>query len=290
MITTGAGLGLQFVGSGIGLALGALGELEAARAVLIEAVEDHADGFVWAQIMTLIDLAHVERLLNDPIAAHASAGRALDLAGKLGHGGLASRARHQLAWVAVVREDWRTAEHFAHDAFGHQVEHGDAVDVPESLDLLAEIAIGLESHREAARLLGAAARARADLGLARWGPDETRVVELMRQLHDALGADELADATAEGVAMPIDAAAAYTRRARGARKRPSSGWESLTPTELAVVRHAAAGLTNPEIAERMFIARGTVKVHLSHIYAKLGLRNRAEVAAEAIRRESGESG
>ena len=74
------------------------------------------------------------------------------------------------------------------------------------------------------------------------------------------------------------------RRARGSRKRPSGGWESLTPTELEVVRHAAAGLTNPEIGERMFISRGTVKIHLSHIYAKLGVRNRSEVAAEAIRR------
>ena len=78
------------------------------------------------------------------------------------------------------------------------------------------------------------------------------------------------------------------RRARGTRKRPSGGWESLTPTELEVVRHAAAGLTNPEIGERMFISRGTVKVHLSHVYAKLGLRNRSEVAAEAMRRQSAE--
>jgi DNA-binding CsgD family transcriptional regulator len=37
----------------------------------------------------------------------------------------------------------------------------------------------------------------------------------------------------------------------------------------------------------MFIARGTVKVHLSHIYAKLGLRNRSELAAEAARRQLG---
>src|SRR5215203_6314705 len=81
-------------------------------------------------------------------------------------------------------------------------------------------------------------------------------------------------------------AVAYVRRARGTRKRPPGGWESLTPTELEIVRHAAAGLTNPEISERMFISRGTVKVHLSHIYAKLGLRNRSEVAAEATRRHS----
>jgi DNA-binding CsgD family transcriptional regulator len=60
----------------------------------------------------------------------------------------------------------------------------------------------------------------------------------------------------------------------------------LTPTELEIVRHATVGLTNPEIAKRMFISRGTVKVHLSHIYAKLGVRNRSEVAAEATRRQA----
>ena len=82
----------------------------------------------------------------------------------------------------------------------------------------------------------------------------------------------------------MEEAVALVRRARGSRKRPPGGWESLTPTELEVVRHAAAGLTNPEIGERIFISRGTVKVHLSHIYAKLGIRNRSELTAEAARR------
>ena len=73
-------------------------------------------------------------------------------------------------------------------------------------------------------------------------------------------------------------------RARGERKRPSAGWESLTPTELRVVGLTAAGLTNPQIAERMFIARGTVKVHLSHVFAKVGVATRAELAAQATKR------
>jgi DNA-binding CsgD family transcriptional regulator len=76
----------------------------------------------------------------------------------------------------------------------------------------------------------------------------------------------------------------YVSRARGERKRPSAGWESLTPTERRVVVHAAAGLTNPQIAERMFIARGTVKVHLSHAFTKLGVTTRTELAAQAIKR------
>jgi DNA-binding CsgD family transcriptional regulator len=53
-----------------------------------------------------------------------------------------------------------------------------------------------------------------------------------------------------------------------------------------VARHAAAGHTNAEIGEAMFISRGTVKAHLSHIYAKLGVRNRAALTAEAAQRLS----
>ena len=71
---------------------------------------------------------------------------------------------------------------------------------------------------------------------------------------------------------------------RGPRQRPRSGWESLTGTELKVLQLVAEGLSNPEIAERMFISRGTVHTHVSHILAKLGLRSRVRLAAEASRR------
>ncbi len=73
-------------------------------------------------------------------------------------------------------------------------------------------------------------------------------------------------------------------RARGERKRPSSGWDALTPMETQVVALASEGLTNPQIAERLFVARGTVKIHLSHIFSKLGVSTRAELASEATRR------
>lgn len=46
----------------------------------------------------------------------------------------------------------------------------------------------------------------------------------------------------------------------------------------------AEGLTNPQIAERMFITRATVKTHTSHIFTKVGVTTRAELAAEVTRR------
>ena len=70
-------------------------------------------------------------------------------------------------------------------------------------------------------------------------------------------------------------------RKGGGRKRPATGWASLTPAELEVVRLVGEGLRNDAIARRLFIAPGTVKVHLSHIFAKLGITTRAELAAQA---------
>ncbi len=75
----------------------------------------------------------------------------------------------------------------------------------------------------------------------------------------------------------------YVRRARGERGRPAAGWGSLTPTERRVVDLVVDGLTNPEIAERLFMSRGTVKAHLAHVFTKLGVSNRSELAAVAAR-------
>ena len=74
------------------------------------------------------------------------------------------------------------------------------------------------------------------------------------------------------------------RKRRGARKRPARGWESLTPSELEVVRLAATGLTNPQIGQRLFISPRTVQTHLAHAFRKLDLSSRVELAAEAARR------
>jgi DNA-binding CsgD family transcriptional regulator len=90
------------------------------------------------------------------------------------------------------------------------------------------------------------------------------------------------------MALSLEEGASYASRARGERKRPRTGWDALTPTELEVVALAARGLTNAEIGRRLFISGGTARIHLSHIYAKLGIANRAQLAAEATSRGIGE--
>lgn len=285
MISAGVGISLPFLQHGIGRARAALGELDTARDEFVAAEQAHSGAYVWAQAITLIDLAQVARLLGDHAAAHRYADRALTISEHLAHLGLVARARTELARLAAARGDWNTAEQLAHQALAAQAERGDHIDVPDSFDALAEVAAGLERYAEASQLMGAAAGARAGLSLVRWAPEHEQADTLSLRLVEALGAEAHATAFADGAARPLTDAVTHAGRARATRRRPTFGWESLTPTELDIVRHAAAGLTNPEIAELMFISRGTVKVHLSHIYAKLGLRNRSEVAAEAIRRE-----
>lgn len=73
----------------------------------------------------------------------------------------------------------------------------------------------------------------------------------------------------------IEEALAFVRRSRGKRRRPSIGWASLTPTELRVIGFVAAGCTNAQAAERLFISPATVKSHLAHIFRKLDITNRA---------------
>lgn len=82
--------------------------------------------------------------------------------------------------------------------------------------------------------------------------------------------------------------AGVQRGVRGPRNRPQFGWQSLTPTERTVVALVADGLSNPQIGERLFISRRTVQTHLAHVFAKLGISSRAQLAAEvARRREAG---
>jgi DNA-binding CsgD family transcriptional regulator len=143
------------------------------------------------------------------------------------------------------------------------------------------VAAGQDSWAEAARLLAATAQRREELG---YRHDRALVAPAEAAARASLGDEAFEAAWAEGEALTIGAAVTYASRARGERKRPSFGWGSLTPTELDVARLAAEGLSNAEIGAKLFTSPGTAQVHLSHIYAKLNLANRAQLTAEVTRR------
>ncbi len=84
-------------------------------------------------------------------------------------------------------------------------------------------------------------------------------------------------------------------RAHGIRRGPhskhrqaTSGWDSLTPAETTVAELVQGGLSNPEIAARLFLSRRTVATHVSHILRKLSVHSRTDIAREAALRTRGQ--
>jgi DNA-binding CsgD family transcriptional regulator len=67
------------------------------------------------------------------------------------------------------------------------------------------------------------------------------------------------------------------RRRLLAAPRPGRGWAAMTDSELAVTRLVAQGLTNREVAERLFVSQHTISGHLRHVFAKLDINSRVEL-------------
>jgi DNA-binding CsgD family transcriptional regulator len=104
----------------------------------------------------------------------------------------------------------------------------------------------------------------------------TDAVTFLTEAHDryeAVGAHAWAARTASGLRR-----LGVRLGASGRRQRAAVGWESLSASERAVSRLVAEGLTNREIAHRLFISPHTVNTHLRHVFQKLSISTRTGLA------------
>ena len=135
-------------------------------------------------------------------------------------------------------------------------------ELEQALSLLAE---AVEQHEAAGDPFGGA-RALLALGVTRRRARQKRsareAIELARAAFEEMGADGWAQRTREELG------------AIGGRTRS----EGLTPSERRVADLVANGRTNAEVAATLFLAERTVASHLTHVYAKLGVRSRTELS------------
>jgi DNA-binding CsgD family transcriptional regulator len=248
------------------LAQGRLDEAER----LIEGIEEQA-----AAVLTSVHLAR-----GRAAAAAVAASRALD------------SARADQLDAAVLMELLGEAELAQGDAptaagRGHElIKAGSALDCP-TIHARGERLVG---HAEASlQHLGMAVSEFSRLGM----PYEAARARLM--LAEAVRSDdkEVAEAEARtalsafdglGAGRDADSAAALLRQlgVKAARAGPKN-LGTLTKREAEVLKLLGHGLSNPEIAQRLYLSRKTVEHHVASVLTKLGLRNRTEAAAIAVR-------
>lgn len=192
------------------------------------------------------------------------------------------------ARVALAAGEPAEAEEAAQFALATLTKTGLRLQAVEALEFLAELAAA-GSPAESVRMYAAAASTRASLAFPPAPAAAARLTSGLDGARVLLDPPAYDSAWAEGAQLTLAEAATYAARGRGPRRRPSSGWHSLTPTELEVVALVAAGLTNPQIAAKLFVSAETVKTHVGNLLAKLGAANRVELAAHAARRQSGQA-
>ncbi len=229
-------------------------------------------------------LAQAHQLAGDLPAGAAAAAEALQISDQYGDSLGRTFAHVQHAAIAIAAEDLDEAEDAAQTGLASAISINARPMTVRALEILARVRAA-DSPAEAARLLAATDNARSIMGLVPGAAERALLGEARVTIEHRLQ-DVGEVLVADTAPLDLEGASEYLRRGRGQRRRPSSGWASLTPTEQQVVRLVAEGLTNPQIGERLFVTRGTVKTHLTHVFAKLGVTTRAELAAAATRHGS----
>jgi DNA-binding CsgD family transcriptional regulator len=268
-----------------GQVLAARGDLDGAEAVIADAVRlavQVGDGLQYGfclgwhvALLRFGDDRSRARALAEELQAHAR---------QQGNPGLEAIALRELGHLARLGGDLETADDLTHRALALVTGAGTLPDVAHNLVAVAGIAAAEESWEEAVRLFAAAEVLSRRLGCVLPPWDQPMGEADLDLARSSLEPEAFEAAWAEGQALDVGEAVAYAQRGRGVRKRPSTGWASLTPMERQVVELLTQGFRNAEIAERLFVAPSTVKTHLGHVFAKLGVSTRAELAALAARR------
>ncbi len=241
-------------------------------------------------IPALQHLGELDAEEGDPDRARRRFEAALEYARKSGDNWLTARSLHGLGQLTRTAQDAKRAMGLHVEALELERQLGDKPGIAASLEALAGLATASGRHQHAARLLGAADALRRTGGYARLPWESPRYEADLRAVREALSADDFEAAFVEGTRLSVEEAMTQAIKGRRRRGRPAAGWNSLTETEQQLTALVAQGLTNRDIAQRQLISPGTVKTHLSHIFAKLGLAGRRELAREAWQRQQQGSG
>jgi non-specific serine/threonine protein kinase len=234
-------------------------------------------------------------LLNRAVVAEPKAARlylaeALDICREAGdRAGAMALILNQLGRVARNEGNNAEAERHFTESVSVCWEFGDRWSLPTALEGLADLAEATGQAERAARLFGAAAAIREELGVPVRVTGRPTVGPTRGRAGGSQAESASVAAWAAGYALPVAEAvaealaiesAARDVAPRGNRSLPAP--YGLTPREIEVLRHLVQGQSDPQIAAALFISPHTVATHVKRVLAKLGVHSRAAAVAAAL--------
>jgi DNA-binding CsgD family transcriptional regulator len=222
-------------------------------------------------------------------SAYKHMDRAIAIHREVRHAWALAWVLESFASVATLRGDAGRALDARIESLAIFRSYGDDWGMAEGVANLALIAAGRAPDAAAARLFGFAETLQEIAGTMSQ-TSVTACTGALARLRGSLGLDDFNTSLADGRALAIDdgfalidSLAPALRSAPGTESAPAAQMpDGLTEREIEVLRLIAAGMTNAEAAERLFLSPRTVGAHLQRIYGKIGVSSRAAATKFAV--------
>jgi non-specific serine/threonine protein kinase len=263
------------------------GDRGQARTLLSEAAANARGVELAYACLCLKTLGYIARLDGDLPRAEALLSEALELGREIDFVWGIAEALVYLSEVARERQDRARAMSLLVEALSAYRALGDRIGIGLGLIGVASLLDAAHDATRAARLVGAAEAIRDAVGHRPTPGEDPRQDGIWRTLRAALGEQTLHAAIAQGRSLSVDEAIAEavalapSVAATGVARQSPPDTAGLTAREREVLCLLAEGLSNPEIASRLFVSRRTVTTHIEHIFSKLAVHGRTEAALYA---------
>lgn len=239
------------------------------------------EGYLMGIAITVSNLGYLELCQGNYDRAKYLLEESYHIHQTLGQKGHVTEALACIGVVLLKQGNLLTARSHFEQALSAYQESGQKRGIAEVLEGLAGVAAKRGNAERAGKIFGAAEALREEIGAPLPPSDRNILMPMIREAQSILGQDAFISAWSLGrrlLADNLDHLITYALEADATPPKPAG----LTKREREIIRLLAQGLTDAQIAERLFISPRTVNAHLSSIYSKLDVNSRSGATRFAL--------